>query len=46
MLHGIDPLLTPDLLHARASMGHGGAVVIADTNFPAAMVASGATVPP
>ena len=36
MLKGIHPLLTPDLLHALASMGHGDAVAIVDANFPAA----------
>ena len=35
MLKGIHPLLTPDLLHALASMGHGDEIVIADANFPA-----------
>ena len=39
MLKGIDPLLTPGLLHAHASAGHGDVVAIADTNFPAARVA-------
>lgn len=39
MLKGIDPLLTPDLLHALASMGHGDTVVIADANFPSARLA-------
>ena len=28
MLRGLDPLLTPDLLHALASMGHGDTIVI------------------
>lgn len=36
MLKGIDPLLTPDLLHALASMGHGDTLAIVDSNFPAA----------
>lgn len=36
MLRGLDPLLTPDLLHALASAGHGDRVVIVDANFPAA----------
>lgn len=36
MLRSISPLLSPDLLHALASMGHGDTVVIADANFPAA----------
>ena len=35
MLIGIHPLLTPNLLHALASMGHGDELVIADANFPA-----------
>ena len=38
MLKGIPPLLTPDLLHALASMGHGDAIAIVDANFPAASV--------
>ncbi len=36
MLRGLDPLLSPDLLHALASMGHGDEIVIADANFPGA----------
>lgn len=40
MLKGIDPLLTPDLLHALASMGHGDRIAIVDANFPAASHAS------
>ncbi len=39
MLKGIDPLLTPDLLHALASAGHGDRVAIVDANFPAARLA-------
>jgi L-fucose mutarotase/ribose pyranase (RbsD/FucU family) len=35
MLFGIDPLLSPDLLHALRTMGHGDEIVIADANFPA-----------
>lgn len=35
MLKGISPLLSPDLLHALASMGHGDELVLADANFPA-----------
>ncbi len=34
MLKGIHPLLTADLLHALASMGHGDEVAIVDANFP------------
>ncbi len=34
MLRNIDPLLSPDLLHALRSMGHGDDIVIADANFP------------
>jgi L-fucose mutarotase len=39
MLIGLDPLLTPELLHALAAMGHGDEIVLADANFPAASVA-------
>ena len=34
MLKGISPLLSPDLLHTLASMGHGDEIVIADAHFP------------
>ena len=34
MLRNIDPLLSPDLLHALRRMGHGDMIVIADANFP------------
>ncbi len=39
MLKNIPPLLTPDALHALASMGHGDEVAIVDANFPAAQTA-------
>lgn len=39
MLKNIPPLLTPDALHALASMGHGDEVAIVDANFPAARTA-------
>ncbi len=35
MLNGLDPLLTADLLHALASMGHGETIVLVDANYPA-----------
>ncbi|MFI0720625.1 RbsD/FucU family protein [Streptomyces sp. NPDC021224] len=35
MLKGIDPLLSPDLLHALALMGHGDTIALVDRNFPA-----------
>jgi L-fucose mutarotase len=35
MLIGINALLTPDLLHALASMGHGDTIVLVDNNYPA-----------
>jgi L-fucose mutarotase len=38
MLKGLDPLLSPDLLHALAAMGHGDELVVVDANFPAASV--------
>ncbi|MEM9350048.1 MAG: RbsD/FucU domain-containing protein [Pseudomonadota bacterium] len=36
MLRNLNPLLSPDLLHSLASMGHGDDIVIADANFPGA----------
>jgi L-fucose mutarotase len=35
MLLGLDPLLTPDLLHALAAMGHGDTITLVDANYPA-----------
>lgn len=35
MLRGLDPILSPDLLHALRAMGHGDDIVIADANYPA-----------
>ena len=35
MLKGLDPLLTPDLLHVLAAMGHGDELVLTDRNYPA-----------
>ena len=35
MLKALDPLLSPDLLHILASMGHGDELAIVDANFPA-----------
>jgi L-fucose mutarotase len=39
MLLGLDPLLSPELLHALASAGHGDRIAIVDANFPAAATA-------
>jgi L-fucose mutarotase len=39
MLNGLHPLLTPDLLYALASMGHGDEIAIVDANFPATTLA-------
>jgi len=36
VLKGLSPLLSPDLLHVLASMGHGDEIVLADAFFPAA----------
>lgn len=36
MLKTIHPLLSPDLLHILASMGHGDSLAIVDANFPGA----------
>ncbi len=35
MLRGIHPLLSPDLLHTLAAMGHGDRIAVVDANFPA-----------
>jgi len=35
MLIGLDPVLTADLLHALAAMGHGDRIVLVDGNYPA-----------
>lgn len=35
MLIGLDPLLSADLLHALAAMGHGERIVLVDANYPA-----------
>jgi L-fucose mutarotase len=40
MLKNLDPLLTPELIHVLASMGHGDDLVLCDANFPAASVAA------
>ena len=37
-LKGIPKLLSPDILHALSSMGHGDEVVLADAHFPASSV--------
>jgi L-fucose mutarotase len=39
MLKNIDPLLNADVLYALGAMGHGDALVLCDTNFPADSVA-------
>lgn len=40
MLKNVPPLLTPDALHALASMGHGDDLAIVDANFPASAMAA------
>ncbi len=34
MLKGIPPLISPDLMHALLSMGHGDEILLADGNYP------------
>ncbi len=34
MLRGINPLLSPDILHCLRAMGHGDEIAIVDANFP------------
>lgn len=43
MLKGIDPRLNADVLHCLRAMGHGDALVVCDTNFPAESVAAATT---
>lgn len=43
MLKGIDPLLSPDVLHLLASMGHGDDVAVVDANHPAETIARSTT---
>jgi L-fucose mutarotase len=43
MLKSIDPLLSPDILHALRAMGHGDEVVLCDSNFPASSIARSTT---
>jgi L-fucose mutarotase len=35
MLKGLDPILSPELLAALRSMGHGDEIALVDANFPA-----------
>ena len=35
MLKSLDPLLTPELLHALRAMGHGDEITVVDANYPA-----------
>lgn len=39
MLKGLDPRLNAEVLYVLRAMGHGDAIVIADTNFPSDAVA-------
>jgi len=41
VLKGIPDIVSPDLLHVLASMGHGDRIVLADANFPSASVCQG-----
>ena len=40
VLKVIPPILSPDLLHVLASMGHGDKLVLADSNFPSSSVSA------
>lgn len=42
-LKGIPKVLTPEILHALSSMGHGDEIVLADAHFPASSVAKSST---
>lgn len=43
MLKGIDPLISADILHILARMGHGDELAIVDANHPAEKIAGGTT---
>ena len=43
MLKGVDPRLNADVLYVLRAMGHGDALIIADTNFPSNSIASETT---
>ena len=45
VLKGIPSVLSPDLLHVLASMGHGDKIVLADTNFPSSSICMGEGAP-
>jgi len=45
VLKGVPKVLSPDLMHALMSMGHGDEIVLADINFPAASIAGGVAPP-
>ncbi len=44
MLKNVDPILTPDILHALCSMGHGDEVAIVDAHYPADTAGKASTV--
>jgi L-fucose mutarotase len=44
MLKGLNPLLSPELLHTLALMGHGDELALVDRNFPAASTAGGVVI--
>jgi L-fucose mutarotase len=39
VLKGIDPVVSPELLHVLAQMGHGDVLALVDRNFPAVSTA-------
>ncbi len=43
MLKGLDPLLSPELLHLLARMGHGDDIAVVDLNHPAETIARATT---
>ena len=42
-LKGVPKVLSPDILHALSSMGHGDEIVLADAHFPTSSVAKSST---
>ena len=41
VLKGIPKILSPDMLHALSSMGHGDEIILADVNFPSDSMTGG-----
>lgn len=43
-LKGVPKVLSPEILHALSSMGHGDEIVLADAHFPSSSVAKSSNI--